>query len=44
MGKTLIFQGFERILEGDNDDFINLKSGKNVDFLRFFRTHYRTRK
>ena len=38
------FQGFERILEGYFDDFINVKSGKNVDFSMFCRTHYRTRK
>ena len=42
--RILIFQGFERILEGDIDDFINVKSGKNVDFSMFCRTHYRTQK
>ena len=41
---SLIFQGFESILEGYFDDFINVKSGKSVDFLMFCRTHYRTRK
>ena len=40
--RMLIFQGFERILEGYFDDFINVKSGKNVDFSMFCRTHYRT--
>ena len=41
---NLIFQGFERILEGYFDDFINIKSGKNVDFSMLCRTRYRTRK
>ena len=41
---SLIFQGFESILEGYFDDFINVKSGKSVDFLMFCRTHYRTQK
>ena len=42
--RMLIFQGFEGILESYFDDFINVKSGKNVDFSMFCRTHYRTRK
>ena len=40
--RILIFQGFERILEGYFDDFVNVKSGRNVDFSMFCRTHYRT--
>ena len=39
----LYFQGFEWILEGYFDDFVNVKSGRNVDFSMFCRTHYRTR-
>ena len=36
------FQWFEGVLEGYFDNFINVKSGKNVDFSMFCRTHYRT--
>ena len=42
--RILIFQGFERIFESDFNDFIEFKSDKNVDFSRFYRTRYRTRK
>ena len=38
----LYFQGFDGILEGYFDDFIEFKSDKNVDFSMFCRTHYRT--
>ena len=40
--RTLIFQGFEMILESDFNDFIKFKNDKNVDFSMFYRSHYRT--
>ena len=40
----LIFQGFERILEGYFDDFSVTRMGKNGVKQTFCRTHYRTRK
>ena len=40
--RILIFQGFERIFGGYFDDFINVKSGKNVDFSMFCRSEYRS--
>ena len=42
--RILIFQGFERILEGYFDDFSVMRMGKNGVKWAFCRTHYRTRK
>ena len=42
--RILIFQGFERILEGYFDDFSVMRMGKNSVKWTFCRTHYRTRK
>ena len=42
--RIIIFQGFERILEGYFDDFSVMRMGKNVVKWTFCRTHYRTRK
>ena len=40
----LIFQGFEGIFGVRMVIFDGVKSGKNVDFSMFCRTHYRTQK
>ena len=42
--RIIIFQGFERILEGYFDDFSVMRMGKNSVKWTFCRTHYRTRK
>ena len=42
--RIIIFQGFERILEGYFDDFSVMRMGKNGVKWAFCRTHYRTRK
>ena len=42
--RILVFQGFERILEGYFDDFSVMRMGKNDVKWAFCRTHYRTRK